>query len=206
MSQPTRIETGEQLFVEGADERNFFEALVKRIPDCSPQIWSYDGRDNLGNFLEYFGDLPGVESVERIGLVRDADDSAASAFQSVQSALAKAGLPHPSRPGELAAGPPIVGVWIMPDGKNPGMLETLLWESVGDPALRGCVEDFLRCAEAAGQSIARPDKARAHAFVATRRRPEVSVGVAAQEGYWDFDHPAFDGLRAFLETVAGPED
>ncbi len=92
---------------------------------------------------------------------------------------------------------------VLPDDCNQGMLETLLWESVADKPEAGCIEEYLDCAErCSGESIQRRDKARAHAFLATRPLPHVSVGVAAQKGYWDFDHPAFAGVRAFLKQVA----
>ncbi len=211
MPQDISIEAQVQILVEGNDDRNFFRAFANHCRIDGFQIQSFGGAPGLGRFLRTFAGRPGFDSVTALAIVRDADDNAASAFRSVRSALARAGLPEPAQPGELAAGPPAVAVWIMPDGASPGMLETLLWRSVADDPAAPCVAEFLDCADragapTAGSDEARADKARAHAFVATRPRPEVSVGVAALEGYWDFDRPDFGGLRAFLETVAGPED
>ena len=45
------------------------------------------------------------------------------------------------------------------------------------------------------------DKARVHAWLATRPEPHVSVGFAAQKGYWDLDHAAFAGVREFLKAL-----
>ena len=51
------------------------------------------------------------------------------------------------------------------------------------------------------EGLHRPDKARAHAYIATRRDPYLSVGVAAQRSYWDLDHAVFDGIRNFLRSL-----
>ena len=59
-----------------------------------------------------------------------------------------------------------------------------------------------QCAEEAGDSIDRPDKARARAYLAMKPDQHVSVGVAARKGYWNFDHDAFDGVRGFLTSLA----
>ena len=45
------------------------------------------------------------------------------------------------------------------------------------------------------------DKARAHAFIATKPDPHVSVGVAARKKYWNLDHPALTPVCDFLRSV-----
>ena len=52
------------------------------------------------------------------------------------------------------------------------------------------------------QSVQHPEKARAHAYLTTMPHPHASVGVAAQKGYWNFDHEAFEGVRRFLMSLA----
>lgn len=42
------------------------------------------------------------------------------------------------------------------------------------------------------------DKARAQAFLSTRPKPHLPVGLAATEGYWDFASLAFTPLVDFL--------
>lgn len=42
---------------------------------------------------------------------------------------------------------------------------------------------------------------RAHAFLASRYTPNLSLGVAAKDGYWRFEHPAFDGIKQFLQML-----
>lgn len=204
MSQQNDSNSSVYLFVEGKDEKNFFERYIEHMSlEHIIGVEDFEGKDNLTKFLRLFKLRPDFGDATSIGIVRDADKNPKGAFASVQSSLDNNRLPRPGRMGEQVAGPPSVAVAILPGGEKPGMLETLLWESVGDPAIRRCVEDFLRCAEEAGQRIDRRDKTLAHAFLATRPDPHVSVGVAALKHYWNFDHPAFYGLRDFLRTVAG---
>ncbi len=46
-----------------------------------------------------------------------------------------------------------------------------------------------------------PSVAQAHAFLASRYKPNLDLGVAAQAGYWPFDHPAFVQAKQFLQML-----
>ena len=203
----TRIESDLQLLVEGKDCVNFFEAVVKDMALQRVQIHNFGGVNELRGFLPAFVKAPGFLSVRRIGIVRDAEENADSAFQSVQSSLTNAGLPVPDVPTAMARdGGLAVGVFILPGGGEPGMLETLLCRTFARTPLAQCIDSFFECAGAAGAPAPiRPEKARASAWVSTRPKPHVSVGVAAKEGYWDLRDPSLTGVRRFIETLYGPE-
>lgn len=203
--QPSAIKEPIQLLVEGKDDLNFFRALLQSMGRQGVQFQNYDGVDKLRRFVSAFARMAGFSDVTAVGIVRDAErKSAKDALASVRGALDNAGLPAPSLPDTVAGGPPRVSVLILPDGKNPGMLESLLGETVRGTPVADCIDEFLKCAERDGESeINQPEKAFAHAFLATRPDPHVSVGVAAQKGYWDFDHPALDGVRSFVSDLEG---
>ena len=198
---PKEIERGTQLLVEGNDEQNFFEAFAIHLNVEDVQIQVFDGRDNLRGFLAGLARSPDFRKVRSIGVVRDADESADSAFQSVRDALRNAGLPAPDRPTERVGENPSVSVFVLPGGGDqgmgsqgmgsPGMLEALLCRTFAGTAVDRCIDTFFQCAAAADIAIRHPDKARAHAWLATRPEPHVSVGVAAKKGYWDLEHEAF---------------
>ena len=40
-----------------------------------------------------------------------------------------------------------------------------------------------------------------HSFLASRYKPDLHLGIAAREGYFDFGHPAFQELRRFLKLL-----
>jgi hypothetical protein len=46
-----------------------------------------------------------------------------------------------------------------------------------------------------------PTVQQVHALLASRYKPTLSLGVAAEAGYWDFDHPAFSDIRSFLQRL-----
>ena len=82
------------------------------------------------------------------------------------------------------------------------MLETLLCRTFEGSEVDRCIDDFFECAEASPNvSIKNPDKARAFAFLTTTPNPHHSVGVAAQQGAWDFDHEALEEVRDFLTAL-----
>ena len=199
--EPSQIRSTTQLLVEGNDWRNFLDALCRHLDLTQVQIQNYGGVDELRSFLRGFVRMPDFRTVERLGIIRDAEASARAAFQSVQSSLEGADLPVPAAPNALAAGSPVVSTLVVPDA-GEGMLETILARSFAGAPEDACIEEFFECIKArTRRSLNRPDKSRACAYLATTSSPQVSVGVAAQQGVWDFDHDAFSPLRSFLENL-----
>ena len=200
--RPAAIRTPIQLLVEGKDGLNWFQALAGHL-SLDIQVQNFGGVTDFRGFLSAFTKMPHFAEVTGIGIVRDAEESAADAFRSVQGALEHSGLPVPTGPGATANGRPSVTVLILPDGRSPGMLESVLGDSIRDTPVGTCIDEFLGCAENVAKcNIRRPQKAFVHAFLSTRPDPHVSVGVAALKGYWDLDHPVLDGLRSFLSALA----
>ena len=194
------IESDTLLLVEGNDHRNFFEAFRDHLAIPEMQIENYGGVSQLSGVLAAYASSREFGTVRRLGIVRDAESSAASAFQSVRSALGRANLALPKRIGAVATGDPMVGVLVLPDD-GPGMLETVLARCFAETGEDACIERFFRCVMADGRTIQRPEKARACAYLATTTAPHVSVGVAAKKGVWDFEHAAFTKVREFLSRL-----
>lgn len=203
MPQPAAIKSATQLLVEGNDQRNFFEAFTRHLSISNVQIQNFGGVNELRDFLEGLVSATGFrETVQSIGIVRDAEMSARGAFQSVQSALSNAALPTPNRPAERTGTSPAITVLILPGDDRQGMLETLLCESFAATPVEDCIDDFFKCVESLpDMSINRPDKARAHAYLTTKPNPHFSVGVAAKNDYWNLDHSVFSPVRDFLQTI-----
>ena len=99
MPKPKEIKSAIQLIVEGNDQRNFFEAFTSHLSITNVQIQDFGGVSQLRDFLEGLVSATGFQTVQSIGIVRDAETSAERAFQSVQffvgeSQAACAGQPH----------------------------------------------------------------------------------------------------------------
>lgn len=202
--KPVEINSPIQILVEGNDGRNFFEAFRRHlaISECDMQIHNYRSVTNLRNFLGVLTVASGFSKVRRMGVIRDAEESADRAFQSVRSALGNVDLPVPARMGILSPeGNPHTNVLILPE-RGPGMLETVLNQSFAGTPVDVCIDGFFECIESTnGGAIHRPGKARANAYLSSTPEPQVSVGVAAKKGYWNLDHETFRPIRDFMQGL-----
>lgn len=209
-SQHPPIETSKLLVVEGKDDRNFFQALVTHLPVDDVSVRLYGGTGELKRYLRTLVTASGFDKLRSLGIVRDANGCAKSAFQSVQSGLRNADLPVPPEVAQRYEATermtngrkaPAVNVFVLPDCESPGSLETLLYQTL-KPEIDRCITDFLECAgDVDGDKPKNEDKARVFAYLATREDPRHSVGVAAKQGVWDFDHPAFKSLIDFVQSL-----
>lgn len=208
---PTTISAETLLLVEGNDHRNFFEAFSKHLGISQMNIEDFGGVSQLSEYLSALVKSREFARVRRLGIVRDAEDSARSAFQSVCSALGKANralseldranLVLPDTVGIVADGCPAVSVLVVPDD-GAGMLETVLAGSFAGTREDNCIDRFFECVYPDGRKMQRrPEKARTTAYLATTPDPHVSVGVAAKKRVWDFDHDAFRKIREFLSRL-----
>lgn len=203
MPAPRVISAGIQLLVEGKDAPPLLYKLLRLEQIEGVQVQDFGGVDELGAFLKALRNAPGFRDlVHTLGVIRDAETNPRRAFQSVCSALMHAGLPVPAHPSEFTAGYPRMGIFILPGRDAPGMLDTLCLESVSsDPAIE-CVNGFMAClTHTSGLPPANPTKARLYAFLASRRRPNLRLGEAAEADIWDLNAPAFAALRDFLRLL-----
>ncbi len=190
-----------QLLVEGMDEVMFFSAFMRELRIDDVQIINCRGKDNLKSVLLEITQNPDFPFLQSIGIVRDADDSAGSAFQSVQSALIDSGLPVPGQMLIPSTEFPQTTVFIMPDNGGAGALEQLCLVALADDPAMPCVADFMQCVRE--RALAEPrnwDKAQIHAFLASREDPELRLGEAAQRGYMPWGSSAFTELPRFLRA------
>ncbi len=202
-AKPVPISLTRLLAVEGRDEQEFMERLLEAMKlDGTIEVRNLGGNEQFPSGLKALKAMTGFGSVEVLGVIRDAEGNPArSAFDSVVTALKGAALPAPAVLGAVAAGPPRVSVYILPNCRDAGMLEDLCLDAAGgDPAMP-CVEAFVECVANLPGSPRNVSKARMGAFLASRAEFVREVGRAAQKGAFDLDHPAFDGLRSFLRSL-----
>ncbi len=201
------VQSGSLLLVEGIDDARFFDAFLKSLSIGHVQIASVDGKDNFAPFLKNtLITARGYPNLRRLVLVRDADDNANAAYQSLQSALNGADLPVPSDSFlAWAQGQPSVSVAILPDGKSPGNLEDLCLQSIegnheGMNDLK-CVDGYLLCRNPASIPESKHSKARLHSYLAVADEPGRRLGEAADAGVWDWNSEALRPLAGFLSQL-----
>ena len=195
------IEQEKLLVVEGTDDARLFKALMRHIGVSGIQVLNVEGKDNIKKMLKVIPSSPGFSKVSSIGVVRDADANADSALQSVQDALRDANLPSPDKPLSLVEDGIKVVVLIAPYDKLSGSIEDVCLESVAGDAAMGCVQDYLNCIKDSVAESERPNnlrKARLQAFLASRKQPVKRLSEAAEAGYWDFEHAAFEPFKRLL--------
>ena len=190
-----------QLLVEGANPIDVFRRFCTSWDLPSIEIRNFGGISDLRDYLETFVRASGFSAVAKVGIIRDAEGSAESAFRSVQSSLRHAGLQVPATPGESTFGSPSISVLIIPDVDSEGNLESLLWRSIEEKTEATCINEFLACLDLGNIAVTRRDKARIQAYLASKPHPHGSVGVAANRGQWDPEHGAFSEVRRFLTSL-----
>lgn len=189
------------LIVEGVDEENFFNSYFRYLSISDIQVLPIGGKTLLSDYLDVLiTDYNFISKVQVLAIIRDADNSATSAFQSVCSALKKHNLPVPDTPLQSVGNNLIVNVMIMPPGSSSGKLEDLCLQSVSsDPALP-CLDSYFSCLRVLPNYSMPQDmsKAKVHAFLSSRIEPDKRLGEAALASYWPFDNEVFGPLRSFI--------
>lgn len=95
MAAFTEITEPRLLLVEGEDDEQFFRALVAYMNESHVQVEEVGGKGNIRPVIKLIRNDPNFPTLESFLIARDADDDPVAAFQSMQDALDKAGLPVP---------------------------------------------------------------------------------------------------------------
>ena len=199
------IEKPKQLVVEGYDEVRIFSALLDHLNISDVQIQNIRGVVNLRRRLRTLSGLREFDGVRSLAVVADTNSDRAARRNQIRGSLANAGLPVPSEPLQMeSAGELSVAYLIVPHDGQGTMMEDVCLESVRtDPAMK-CVDDYFECVGQANIPGPRDhwlSKARAHAFLASRQRPYLRLGEAAESGVWNFDSDTFNPLKDLLNML-----
>jgi hypothetical protein len=204
-NEKNKIEKENVLAVEGNDEKNFFEALLKTMDISHVQIIDIGGQDSFKNkFPLYIQSDGALAKIKNIGFVRDAEQlEAHAAFDSIRSILRKYALPCPTELCKLVENNgKKVNIFIMPNNNSCGMLEDLCIAAIRDTDVFACVECFIKCYEAKiEKGKYNPAKAKILAYLSTRTPIVNALGLAAKQSVWDFTKPCFDDIKKFLAEL-----
>jgi hypothetical protein len=195
-----------RLMVEGSDDMHAILGLMKRH--------DYDW-DDAKLTRPYVEDMKGVhkllaadnlsagaKSLVRMGLVLDADLESAQRWQQVRDCFSNLGIKLPASPepdGTILDVPHTpglkvskLGIWLMPDNQQPGILEHFLGRLV--PANDPCwsyAEEVTAKARALGGALAEKDhaKGRIHTWLAWQADPGLPFGTALTARLLGHDSP-----------------
>ncbi|MBI5418255.1 hypothetical protein HZA55_10000 [Candidatus Poribacteria bacterium] len=207
MDKKTKIESTCLLAVEGKDECNFFEALLKHINLNNIQIVDIGGKDKFPNEFQNLYNMERFNKIEYLGFIRDAEKNPAqSAFDSICRVLNEHKLSIPAKINEIKNNTnPNIGIFIMPDNSGMGMLENLCLKTIELSPQYTCVNEFIACftqhQKEEEKIIFNDPKARVQTYLASRSPIVNSLGLGAKNGYWNFDHSCLDDIKKFLKSL-----
>lgn len=213
------------LLVEGQDEVNLFASLIIKLNGKNGvtltkssgnehstnismkngsteeiiQIIEVGGKYKFDKEFKVLINVTGFRDVNILGIIRDADHNSSGAFQSVATQLRLNGFIAPTSHSIFSGGKPNLGVFILPDNHNKGMLEDLCLQSQNNHPVMSCVDDYMKCLSK--KPVEQPKniaKARSQTFLAAMPEIVSSVGLGAVKGYWNFDDNCFDSLYKFI--------
>jgi hypothetical protein len=173
------------------------------------QAWNFDGIGKLRIALKSLQGTPGYDKVRTIGILADADDSVSSRFQQIQNDLRATNFSVPNSQlvkshMDATQGNPSIIVLTVPRDTN-GMIEDLCLQSVRSDPIMACVNNYCTCINNIlgenGQAPSNIKKARLQAFLASRREPELTLGIAAQKGCFPFSDPIFDDIKSLFRLM-----
>ncbi len=187
------------LAVEGKDEISFFQALLRKLQIDDVQLLDFGGKGKFDLKIKAIPNITGFRNVVSFGLIRDADDNPAqSAFDSIAMSLKKSNLPVPKIINDFSDTNPKIGIFVMPNNKDSGMLEDLCLNSITDLPVNRCIDDFINCNN---EKPKNESKSRIQCFLALQNPIANSLGLGALKGHWNFESTTFDDLKLFLQKM-----
>lgn len=203
---PGPISLNKIVMVEGKDEVYFLDALLSSLNIKDVEVRDVGGKNQFKNKLPALIKLRGFrKNVEVLAVIRDADEDANAAFESIRNIfirdLRNQDLEPPSQMNQFSEGEPRIGIFIVPNNSDPGMLEDLCLKTVETHPAMKCVKDFSDCVSKLEESPNNMAKAKAQTFLAAMPKIVSCVGRGAQRGYWEFDSNELDDLKSFLGSL-----
>ena len=205
-TKPWSLEKPNLLIVEGYSDLHFTAEFLEHLGDhTTTDIYEVGGRGNFERLIPELLQPPTLSVAQYVGIILDADDSAAGAFHTIQTVIKRCVDIEVASPGIWTGTRPSYGIFVCPDGTRPGELETGAWEAwATDPANSShtdCVEGYLECVRKAGVRIKSPDKVRVGTMLAVRNEDDPRIGPGARARIFNFESPALMRLKEFLAPL-----
>ena len=206
MPRDIKIKSKKILIVEGEDECDIFNFWFEKLKIENVQILGIGGKTQLSQNLVLLKKDSDFDSVEEIRIIRDADENANAAFQSVCSSLRNATLPVPLSQNQSSATTlkPIIKVFIASNTNNKGSIESYFFNALTDEKRFPCVEEYFNCIKKYEGTVFLESKLEiAKVYVYLAGVPEYSryrLGWTVSKGLWDLTKSAFKDLLTFISV------
>ena len=152
------ISSPRAILCEGAQDRNFFQELIKarNLPDFYVTHPHFEiepgGRGGYSARLRSMKLQVGWDNLQGIIVVSDNDSDPAGSFQMVRRLVHEASLTPPNQPLTIKSGSPSIAIMMLPATDTNGQLETLCLQAIRAawPSKFRCAESYAACAEIVG--------------------------------------------------------
>jgi len=207
------------LWVEGRDEEVVLPILCES-KGISLANLSICLKDKKG-YTELLKGIPvqiksaDADGLEILGIVIDADENVGNRWKAVRNRLIEAGYKNPptkpDKKGTVILGDdtnylPTVGIWLMPNNDEKGMLETLIGFLVPSRS----TNELWQYAEQTTNIVfdkhksfleSKKPKAVLHTWLAWQKKPGLPIGTAITAKYLKTDHPAVDDFICWIKRL-----
>lgn len=180
------------LLVEGLNDEHMFYSLLQY--HSVPQRFKIEKKGGINKLLDMLDVELDRSGLNRLGIVVDANADLATRWRSLRNRLTELGYNSvPSNPlaeGTVVEqdGRPVVGIWLMPDNTNPGMLEDFVRLLLRDgDVLWPIAEDTLQKITVVERRFRESYKSKAvlYTWLAWQEEPGKPIGQAITANYLD---------------------
>lgn len=177
------------LLVEGSQDKNFVEQLLKRQKISYGDNFEIKNCTNLGKVFKELQLAIKTENYSHIGIIIDADQSISQYWQNLNDILKKEDITtfpkKPHKKGTIISATddlPCIGIWIMPNNEEDGFLESYVSYLVTDgdellPLARETVEKLIQEGKNLFK-IEHKEKAVIYTWLAWQKKAGSSLGGA----------------------------
>jgi hypothetical protein len=206
MADKIEIQRDNLLLVEGTDAKLFFMYLLKFHNIQNIDVHDYHGIKDLTSYIRTLQKIDNYNIVKSILVVRDAETSAASAVQSVNSSLKATGIIADDIPPFKIINNPIkTGLMLFPgidDANNlieSGTLEELCLKIFKEQNVITKTDAYIAKFQKDETEFVRPHKNKLHAALSfTDKYVGLKIGETAKAHGFDFDSPI---IKPFLDII-----
>ena len=187
------------ILVEGQTDKVIIEKIVRKAT-CKEVTFSV--QNGINNLLKRIKTYPKASGARRIGIIIDANNDLKGRWQSVCDKLRKSKLeielPNmPDRDGFIQeCGQQSIGIWLMPDNRNPGMIEDFIQKIIPDDNRWELAVEFIDKAMENGIAF-QESKAKVHAWLAVVE-PGLRFGTVMDKNVFEFDNEDFHRFENWI--------
>lgn len=175
------------MLVEGIEDEQFVKDFLN-AHQFSIQL-QYRGKKGYSQLRKTIPTLMKESGIKNLGVIADADTDFAARWQSISDVISQLKYPinRPNQNGVILTHNdpmyPKLGIWIMPNNLDEGMLEDFAVNLIPDNKLLGYVDQCIENLPEKRFIENHMSKARIHTWLAWQKEPGSSIGLAVTRNY-----------------------